>query len=537
MSYRTKLTATIASLIGFVFFMAGLLTFGGNRVSYNLERSRYAYAELETYLTLSADTFRLFKQLRRDLIDNDRSVDRELDESRRNFESRLALLKRQIDEDQRFGATENRREKDERQLARLAALTEEIQKALDDVKEAQSMFARGERRQGALFLSRALEQRVDQRVSKLLDEGIHYERLTANAAKDEVRSVVRWLNTATWAVALVAAGFGAIFGLLLLRQVAQPVQLLSAGAMRFAGGALDHRIMVPGRDEFAALARSFNDMAGQIAAKTAAIGHLNSELERKIADRTAELERANAALSEKEIVRRQFFADVGHELRTPITIIRGEAEVALRAKSETECGHKQALTTIVDYAAHLTQLVADIFVVARSDAGVLQFRRDELDLTAMVRKATQDLEHVSTAAQQKLLAVLPPIDSRVIGDHTRLLQLLSILVDNAARHAGHGATVIVGLENTREGAQLTVSDNGPGIPEEDVPHVFDRYYRGHNGYASHGAGAGLGLPLARAIVNAHGGRITLDSAPGAGTTVTVLLPVLLDACQPLNEAN
>ena len=524
MSYRTKLTATIATLIGFVLLMAGLLTWGGNRVGYHLERSRFAYAELETYLTLSADTFRLFKQLRRDLIDNDREVDRELQEAQGNFEKRLALLKRQIDEDQRFGATENRREKDERQLARLAALTEEIQKALDDVATARGMFSRGERREGAIFLSRALEQRVDQRVSKLLDAGIHYERLTANAAKDEVRFVVRWLNTAAWTVALVAAGFGAIFGVLLLRRVAQPVQLLSAGAMRFAGGALDHRIKISGRDEFAALARNFNDMAEQLSVKTAAIGQLNSELEVKIADRTSELERANAALSEKEVVRRQFFADVGHELRTPITIIRGEAEVALRAK--TEGGHRQALATIVDYSAHLTQLVADIFVVARSDAGVLRFRRDEHDFTALVRKATQDLEHVSADAKQTLLTDLPSTASRVLGDHTRLLQLLAILVDNAARHAGQGATVTVRLENRPDGATLTVSDNGPGIPAMEVPHVFDRFYRGHNGHLSHGVGAGLGLPLARAIVNAHGGHITLESAPDEGTTVIVLLPVV-----------
>ena len=516
--------------------MAALLSAGANSVAYHLEKSRFAYAELETYLTLSSNTYRLFKQLRRDLIDKDGNIDFALQQAHQTFEKRLGLLQQQILEDQKFRAAEKRFEKNQRQLARLSALTEEIRRALDDVVLAQAMFARGEGREGMAFLSNSFEQRIDRRVSKLLDEGIHFERLAAAAAQDEVQSIVSRLSTAAWLMAIGAAGFGLILGLILLRQVARPLRLLSAGTIRFAGGNLSHRIPVAGRDEFAGLAQNFNDMAEQIAAKRNAIDQLNNELERKIIVRTAELERTNKALNEKEDIRRKFFADVGHELRTPITIIRGEAEVALRAKGDTQGAYRKALSTIAEYSAHLTQLVADIFVIARSDAGRLQFRREVVDLAALVRKAAIDLEQLPANSQQKLLTDIPAEKINILGDQTRLLQLLMILIDNAARHAGHGANVNLRLAMQGGEAVLTVADNGQGIPAEELPHVFDRFACANPGNVGGSGGAGLGLSLARAITRGHDGRITVDSKLAIGTTITVAIQTMPEFAVNLDEA-
>lgn len=529
MRFTSKLATTIGTLVVCVIMMAGLLTWGGQRLEYQLEKSRLAYAEFETYLTLSSETFRLFKLLRRDFIDNGkREIDLDLEMARADLERRLDVLRKQIEEDQRFGSGESRQERDSRQLRRVAALTRELRETMTDVSTALQMLAGGEQSAGERFLSQTLQSRIDDTVSKLLDEGVYYERATAYAAHAEASNMVLFLKQAAWGVAGAALVFGVVLGVTLFGRFTTPMGQLVEATHQYSSGALDHRIPVKGRDEFAMLAKLFNAMARQIAFNQDEVRTLNIELERKVDERTKQLASANAALNVKDTVRRRLFADISHELRTPITIIRGEAEVGLRARTDVEVTRERALERIAEYSEHLTQLVSDIFVIAKSHAGILEFRDDDIDLVAVVRAMGEDLAHLSSRASQTLHVTVLADDAWVVGDRTRLMQLVAIAIDNAARHAGHGAKVELILARESDGVSLTVRDDGVGIAEKELPFIFDSYRRSRRVEASGMFGSGIGLPLAQAIVGAMHGQIGIQSKLGHGTTVRITLPLAGD---------
>jgi signal transduction histidine kinase len=264
-------------------------------------------------------------------------------------------------------------------------------------------------------------------------------------------------------------------------------------------------------------------MLDEVVRSRQALERNRDTLEQSVLSRTAELAAANATLRRGDDARRRFLAEVSHELRTPLTVIRGEAEIALRGTDQPVPIYKQALARIAEEAAGTARLVDDLLFVARSEAGEVRFAVQAVAMDSVVQRAAAAARTIGESRAVRVTEQLGR-NGVVLGDADRLRRLVLILLDNAVRYSRPGGEVEVTLTATAEAVQLTVQDHGIGIALEDQERVFERFYRGPGAAQLHAGGSGLGLPLARAIARAHGGELTLDSRPGEGTTLRVMLP-------------
>jgi two-component system sensor histidine kinase CiaH len=215
---------------------------------------------------------------------------------------------------------------------------------------------------------------------------------------------------------------------------------------------------------------------------------------------------------------REFAADASHELRTPLTIVRGSVEHLRRHRAEPVERVGEALDDIETEVDRLTNLVDDLLLLARSDSGVIELRRESVDLAEVAGEALQRLR--TQAAARGVQLRLDAAPAAVAGDPDRLRQLVAILIDNAIRHSPSGGGVRVGIHGEGHPG-ISVDDYGPGIRVEDLPHVFDRFWRAADAPAG---GTGLGLAIASWIAEHHGGRITASNRPGGGAHFEVQLP-------------
>jgi signal transduction histidine kinase len=223
---------------------------------------------------------------------------------------------------------------------------------------------------------------------------------------------------------------------------------------------------------------------------------------------------------------RRFIADVGHELRTPLTVIKGN--VALIRRMGT--ADQESLEGIENEVDRLTRMVGDLLLLAQAESGKLPLDRRLVELDTLLLEAMQQMR---VLARDRLAMRLGEIDQVLVcGDQDRLKQVLVNLLGNAINYTPAGGEVIVGLGKEGRQAKLTVSDTGPGIPAEDIPHIFERFYRGEKSRtrSRDGKGFGLGLSIAYWIVRNHGGRIEVNSYLGKGSTFCVWLPLAEGEC-------
>jgi signal transduction histidine kinase len=266
-------------------------------------------------------------------------------------------------------------------------------------------------------------------------------------------------------------------------------------------------------------------MAGRIRDQQGQLLAARSHLEEQVRQRTEALEEANRRLRKVDHLRIQFLADISHELRTPLTVLRGEAEVTLRGNSRPETGYREALVRIVDQAEDMARLVDDLLFLARAETDTIQFERIRLDLRDVLDEAVFDAEVLSAAKPVTIESSTCSAPLMVDGDRQRLKQALMIVLDNAVKYSEVGGVVTVDLRTGASRAELVVRNCGTGIAPEDRPYVFDRFYRGRGTSAKEAAGSGLGLPIAKWMIEKHGGSIGLTSAEGV-TEVRIGLPVV-----------
>jgi signal transduction histidine kinase len=222
---------------------------------------------------------------------------------------------------------------------------------------------------------------------------------------------------------------------------------------------------------------------------------------------------------------RTFVADASHEFRTPLTLIRANAELALLDPDVPVERVRDTLDSILDEVDRSDRLVDDLLTLARSDAGQLPLDRKPTALADLVRGVVDEMRTLGSARQLTLSADIASSCSAAV-DPDRIRQVLRILLDNAIKHTEPGGGVSAELRCADRWATIQVRDTGAGIEPEHLHRIFDRFYRVDRGRSRAAGGTGLGLPIARAIVEAHGGRITLESQVGSGTTVNVSLPAL-----------
>jgi heavy metal sensor kinase len=305
---------------------------------------------------------------------------------------------------------------------------------------------------------------------------------------------------------IVTSGLSALRGTLL---IAVPLTLLLSAV---GGLFLVRRVLAP-VDRMIETARSIEetDLTGRVDVRA------NDELGRLAATFNAMLERLESAFRRQ----RQFTDDASHELRSPLSVIEAEATLALRRERSAD-DYRDALATIADEAAGMNRMIDQLLTLARGDAAEDEEVLETVDLGALARETSEAMRPVAEEAGVSIAADEMP-GALVAGDPVRLRRVVANLIDNAIRYTPAGGGVTVSVRGEANDAVLTVSDTGIGISEEQLVHIFERFYRA-DGARQRGQGSGLGLSICRQIVDEHGGTIAAESAEGEGTTFTVRIP-------------
>lgn len=311
----------------------------------------------------------------------------------------------------------------------------------------------------------------------------------------------------------------------LIQRLSRPLRDLAVGIAAIEAGDLDHRVQGLRPDEFGRLGAALNRMAGELATARAQEQRLRLSLEDQIADRTRELTETIAALEASERMRRQLLADVGHELRSPVTVIRGEAEITLRGARNTVEDFRAALVRIAEASRHMGALIEDLLILSRDEAEAMPLLVAPADPAAALDQALSQAATLAAMRSVEVRAERPFAPGTVRGDALRLRQVIGILVDNALRYSHPGGTVSV-TTAARDGVwRVTIADRGIGIPPAEAPQVFDRGFRGAAARRHRADGSGLGLPIARRLAQLHGGDVALAPNPGGGTRAELWLPL------------
>jgi len=359
------------------------------------------------------------------------------------------------------------------------------------------------------------------------------ERQAADASLMRIRWL--WIGMAC-TLALLALGATVYFA----RALRRPIDELVRGAHMLRQGQLQHRVPLDDQDEFSDVARSMNAMAAELEKHSQQEHEHRLRLETEVRERTSALHEANKSLQQTDTRRRQLLADISHELRTPTTAIRGEAEITLRGGERLASQYREALQRIVATSRQLGSVIDDLLAMARSDMETLNIVHQRLDFAEPLADALAQASALAGEQRVQLDAQAMPVASvHVLGDAQRLCQLLLLLLDNAVRYSHPNGCVRLQWWLSDEALPslvLQVSDQGIGIPAEELHQVFDRHFRGDKARNHRAAGSGLGLPIAKALAQAHGGSLTLESpaneAAGVGTRVVLRLPLLTTSAVP-----
>jgi signal transduction histidine kinase len=294
-----------------------------------------------------------------------------------------------------------------------------------------------------------------------------------------------------------------IVGLLVSRGLSAPLHELAAVTDRMSGGDLSTRAPVRSKNEIGQLARQFNHMAER-------------------------LEASFSELSAERDALRRFIADASHELRTPITALKNFNDLLQGVAMDDPDARAEFLAESQVQIERLEWITGNLLDLSRLDAGLVALDVTDHDVGDLIQAAVSSFKALAHEKQIALTTHLPASPSTLRCDRARIELALSNLLDNAIKFTPPGGQITVGGKETDEAVRLWVRDSGVGIDSEDVPHIFERFYRGRHGPEDKGSrrhsGSGLGLSIVRSIVQAHGGAVSVESAPGAGSTFTIALP-------------
>jgi two-component system sensor histidine kinase BaeS len=290
---------------------------------------------------------------------------------------------------------------------------------------------------------------------------------------------------------MVSAGFGILMALVFSRRIARPLQVVSHTANLLAMGKLEARVPnLRGNDEVAVLGRNFNHMAQN--------------------------------LEQNEAERRAMIADIAHELRTPLTVMQGRLEaiqdgITPLDMSEIDRLHRQT--------GYLSRLVEDLRTLSLADAGNLALERLPRDLRTLIQEVVTGFQAQALSKQIRLEMGLPDYPLTVQIDSLRLAQVVANLLSNAIAHTPEGGAIRVEAHQSERSIHCTVVDSGPGIPEDALPKVFDRFYRAEASRSRQTGGSGLGLSIVKTLVGLHGGSVEARNRSGGGAEFKVSLPI------------
>ncbi|HEX6304818.1 MAG TPA: ATP-binding protein [Anaerolineales bacterium] len=306
--------------------------------------------------------------------------------------------------------------------------------------------------------------------------------------EDESRLLNR-LNRTALTAGIIAGSVSLILALLLAYRLLRPIRALTGAAERLAQGELSQRVEVQGDDEIARLGDTFNRMA--------------------------------ASLQQAERSRRSMTADIAHELRNPLAVQRANLEALQDGVYPLQ---PENLEPILEQNHLLTRLVEDLRTLALADADELDLERTRVDIVKLVKRVVDRFQPQMMANQIRAELASPEKCPSISLDPGRVEQILGNLLSNAIRYTPPGGHIDIRLNCSQSGIQLEVHDSGPGIPEEALPNIFERFYRADKARSRSEGGSGLGLAIARQLARAHGGRLTAENNPEGGAVFKLTIP-------------
>jgi len=292
-----------------------------------------------------------------------------------------------------------------------------------------------------------------------------------------------------WGV-LLAIAIALLFTLFLSRRILAPVKALTLTARQLGQGDLSQRVQFQDKSEIGELAQAFNSMA-------------------------SDLERA-------ELLRRNMVADTAHELRTPLSNIRGYLEAIRDGVTEPDAN---TMRTLDEEATLLSRLVDDLQELSLAEAGELKLLRQSDNIIRLVKQTAASVQPQAATKRVSIINNLPATLPPVNIDHNRISQVLRNLLENAIAHTGDGGSITLSASEQGDWVEVSVTDTGEGIPAEDLPNIFERLYRVDKSRTRATGGSGLGLTITKRLVEAHGGQIEAQSEPGEGSRFSFTLPV------------
>ena len=308
----------------------------------------------------------------------------------------------------------------------------------------------------------------------------------------DATAVLRDLRTRWLLSTVIALLLSGVVGLFLSRAIARPLRRLTAAAGAVAQGQLDQQVPVRSRDELGRLSRAFNEMTARL-----------------------------RAVRQMQV---DFVANVSHELRTPLTAVKGLVETLRDGAVDDPQVRDRFLETVEGETDRLIRLVNGLLILSRADSEALNLQRESVDVAQLVRATVDKLAPQAGAREVALQVEASPDAPLALADPDRIEQVLVNLLDNAIKYSRPGGTVTVRLDGGQGGvARVQVRDEGLGIPAENLARIGERFYRADKARSRAEGGSGLGLAIAQALVEAHGGRLWLESQEGQGTVVTFTL--------------
>lgn len=482
----------------------------------NLRQSNIAQSLLFEHERLSGTSYRLFKQLTDEVILGQGANQAFVRKKRTLISQSLNTIK-QLELAQREALGIAFTEGSIEDTDELQMLIDEIINEFQIVVKSNGVFPL----QQQARLRSLLEVTIDDQFRELINSAINRQTnvvTSINAQINSLNSAIVWFTVVLGVLSLSIIFYGCFW---LFNQLYQPIVLIRNATNAIASGEYDKPISEALDEEFEELASSINQLAERLKEHESIATTSRKQLELDVEQRTRELTKANLELTKIDTRRRQFIADISHELRTPLTIIRGEAQVTLRMQTASEEDYKETLSSILTQAVSLSHLVDDLLLLTRAEMHQIQLQIAPVNLFDLV---TAEVSRWQQHCEDRIISVIASEQSKKIEaliDKPRMQQVLSILIDNATKYSQDRGSVDIGIARQASRLVITVSDTGNGISATEIENIFERFVR----FSRHDEGLGLGLPIAKAIIEAHGGQIVVESVQGEGSTFSILLPI------------
>jgi len=508
-----KVTTILTTLQFLVILTSGIvIVWTSERTKSHVDRFELAQSSYEALLRLESHSYQLFKQYGDALMIGESSQSDNKVNLKNLIRADIAVIRAIIiDEIQSVGDEEVEELESLRQIeTQLESLFSRFDSLVNTVSSDQISQRWSEFQQ-------LLEREIDTEFRSLILAALEEEQEEMTETRALIVNDVRITRLMGWAFTGGALVLGMLALALLRRYVFNPMDSLMQGVKQMQRGSLTKPLKTTGTMEIDQISDVLNAFAANVKSDSDALLNENATLEAALKERNRELEKLLDEARENTRLRQRLLADVSHELRTPLTVIQGESDIALRNADATEAELRDALHRAKTAATHTAGIVNDLLLISRQEEGHLKLDSKPTELGKLLRDSSS-------------LASLPvTIDDNqhsnlmVLVDRLRLRQALLALLQNCG---SHGASAInIRVQQHENFCHISVEDDGPGMDAADRKQAFSRFYRGSNTSGNYSEGYGLGLPIVKSIIEAHGGEVKLEDSQQGGLAVTLTLPL------------